>query len=640
MQISRAIFSLVLIAGLAAPIAANAQQIPGQYIVVLNPNVSKPAAFAAAQGIGAQGVFTHTFKGFAAQLNPQQLRGLEHNPHVAWIEPDRMVYAIETQTIPTGIDRIEVDQVLDGGTFDVDVAIIDTGIDLDHPDLNVVGGVDCIKIDRKTGECKAGGDDDNGHGSHTAGTVAALDNGIGVVGVAPGARLYAVKVLDRRGSGSLSGVIRGIEWVTANADVIDVVNMSLGGGGGDDTDGGDCSLSTDAEHIAICALVNAGVTVVVAAGNESSDAATSTPAAYDEVITVSALADFDGTAGGAGSGEYRFSSCTEAEDDSFACFSNYGHDVDIIAPGVGILSTYMSGGYATSSGTSMAAPHVAGAAARLLAADPSLAPLDVKAMLLAAADPNPCAGGACADDPDGIQEPLLQVGPPATPCALDIDCDDGNECTADACDLATGRCAYSAVADDSPCAGGICCGGACAAPACSADADCADDGDTCTTEQCAGAGTCAAACEAVWAACDAADGCCGPACTFPADVDCPSGPTSLYVADVAMSLSTNKGRWAYRVGAQAQILDNQGAPVFGAIVYLTLTSASGSAYAFSGTTDEQGWTASFELKTNAEGFFSATVTDVADATLSYDGQADIETCQGLLVPEGTEVPCP
>jgi len=510
----------LLVAAVAAPAAA--QVIPGRYIVVLNDNAGNPKGVAAGHGLTADNVYGHAFKGFAAKIPAQALNGLQNNPHVAWIEPDRVVTAKDIQTLPTGIDRIDAEQSFTGVPVDVDIAIIDTGIDLDHPDLNVVQGVDCRRLDKKTGQCKVGGNDDNGHGSHAAGTAAAIDNGIGVVGVAPGARLYAVKVLDRAGSGTVSGVIQGIDWVTQHADVIDVANMSLGGGGFDDTDGISCLFSNDAEHIAICAAVAAGVTFVVAAGNEMDDAQYHTPAAYDEVITVSSLADFDGQPDGLGVDSYSWSDCTENQDDSFTCFSNYGHDVDIMAPGVGIYSTYENGGYASSSGTSMATPHVAGAAGLLLAADPSLTPLEVRAALIANGDPAPCATptGECLDDPDGVQEPLLMVGDAGPECEFAIDCDDANDCTADSC--VDGDCLNAPAADDTGCAGGICCGGLCINAACSSDLDCNDD-DICTDETCLSPGTCAADCFYVDPACSGAviDGCCPTGCDWTNDVDCP-----------------------------------------------------------------------------------------------------------------------
>jgi subtilisin len=282
---------------------------------------------------------------------------------VNYVAADRDV-SIAAQTLPTGINRIdgELSTTVSGngsGSVNVDVAAIDTGIDIDHPDLNVVGGMNC-----STGRSF---DDSNGHGSHVAGTIAAKDDAQGVVGVAPGARLHAVRVLNPPGSGSFSSVICGIDWVTASASVIEVASMSLGGTGSEPSGGG-CNTG-DPLHDAVCNSVAAGVTYAVAAGNESDDAANHVPAAYDEVITVSALADFDGLPGRLGS-----PTCRGDVDDTFANFSNFGADVDLIAPGVCILSTYKRGGYATISGTSMAAPHFAGAAALYESTHPGASP--------------------------------------------------------------------------------------------------------------------------------------------------------------------------------------------------------------------------------------------------------------------------
>ncbi|MBT8487855.1 MAG: S8 family serine peptidase, partial [Gemmatimonadetes bacterium] len=182
-------------------------------------------------------VYERALRGFAAELPAAAAAALERHPAVAYVEPDRE-RSISAQTIPTGIDRIFATSNgnlgIDGNDdvrVDVDVAIIDTGIDFEHPDLNVVGGVDCAKGRPSRGSCKNGGDDDHYHGTHVGGTVGAIDNGNGVVGVAPGARLWAVKVLNSRGSGYTSWIVAGIDWVAANADVIEVANMSLGGFG-------------------------------------------------------------------------------------------------------------------------------------------------------------------------------------------------------------------------------------------------------------------------------------------------------------------------------------------------------------------------------------------------------------------------
>jgi subtilisin len=207
-----------------------------------------------------------------------------------------------------------------------------------------------------------------------------------------------VKVLSAIGIGFTSEVICGIDYVAANASQIEVANMSLGGTGSDD---GTCgNTSGDAQHRAICAAVGAGVTFVVAAGNDASDAAGFVPAAYDEVVTVSALADFNGQPGGGAA-----STCRADGDDTLADFSNFGADVDLIAPGVCIDSTYMLGGYDTLSGTSMASPHAAGGAALYLANNPGASPAQVKSALQAAGS----LDWNNSDDPDGVKERLLNV---------------------------------------------------------------------------------------------------------------------------------------------------------------------------------------------------------------------------------------
>ncbi|MBI3841797.1 MAG: S8 family serine peptidase [Thaumarchaeota archaeon] len=376
-----------------------AQKVPGHYIVVLKDSVSDPVAVAkdigSKHGLGLGFIYSHALKGFSADIPDAVLNKVKNDKRVSYVEQDQVVQAFAAspqanpnsngkgsgssvtqppQRLPTGVDRIDADlsqtAKIDGvdERVNVNVAIIDTGIDLKHPDLNAVNAKTCVPGTRSA-------NDDNGHGTHVAGIVGAKDNGIGVVGVAPGATLYAVKVLDKRGSGFTSWVICGIDWVTANASTFDitVANMSLGGSGSDD---GNCGLiNQDAMHQAICNSVNSGVVYTVAAGNSSVDASNQVPAAYDEVITVSAIVDTDGICGAAGGGT------SYGSDDSFASFSNYGADVDFAAPGVNILSTYKGQSYATLSGTSMASPHVAGAAALYIANHLGSTPDQVKSGL-------------------------------------------------------------------------------------------------------------------------------------------------------------------------------------------------------------------------------------------------------------------
>lgn len=344
-------------------------KIPGQYIVVLKDDVRDPTTVAQqhARNYGAEVIQTykHALKGYAARISAERLDEVRADPDVQFVSEDRVVKAF-AQTLPTGIDRIEGDASStasgdgSGAVSNVGAAVIDTGIDLTHPDLNAKNGKNCIRSSKSA-------NDDNGHGSHVAGTIGAKDDTTGVVGVAPGAPLYAVKVLDRNGSGSWSSVACGIDWVTANAasNGIKVANMSLGGGGSDD---GNCgNTNNDALHKAICGSVAKGVTYAVAAGNSTEDLKGFVPAAYDEVLSVTALADFNGQPGGGAA-----ATCRPDVDETAADFSNFasttadqGHT--IAAPGVCIRSTWKGGGYNTISGTSMASPHVAGMAALYLA---------------------------------------------------------------------------------------------------------------------------------------------------------------------------------------------------------------------------------------------------------------------------------
>jgi subtilisin family serine protease len=389
------------------PAASAGSDRVGGYIVVLKDSVDDPGAVARehARDNGAQVdfVYGHALKGYAAMMSDQAAARIAQDGRVRLVQRDQAVHALgHGANAPTGVSRtfatantnIGIDGH-DDKRVDVDVAIIDTGIDLDHPDLNVAGGKNCQK--------GTSYDDGNGHGTHVAGSVGGLDNGAGAVGMAPGARLWAVRVLDNSGSGSWSSVICGVDWVTANAGTIEVANMSLGGSGSD----GPCGSSS--LHLAICNSVESGVTYAVAAGNSSADSKDHVPAAYNEVITVSALADFDGAPSGLGS-----PTCRTDVDDTFANFSNYGADVDVIAPGVCIRSTWKGGGYNTISGTSMASPHVAGAAALYKSSHPTASPADVQAAIVT----NGNLGWTWpSEDKDLVQEPLLDVGSTATAAA-------------------------------------------------------------------------------------------------------------------------------------------------------------------------------------------------------------------------------
>jgi len=364
-------------------------------------------------GIRPDHAYRNAVRGFSAHLDARQLADVKADPSVALVEADRVVQ-LESQTLPTGVDRVDADlspaAKIDGldERVDADIAIIDTGIQADHPDLNVAGGHNCINAD------PADWGDGYGHGTHVAGIAAAMDNGIGVVGVAPGARVWAVRVFDSTGFSLLSWIVCGIDWVTSQKDPTDsarslfeAANMSLRDAGAND---GNCGYTNgDAEHQAICRSVAAGITYAVAAGNDGTDAGRWIPAAYPEVITVSALADFNGKPGG-GAPSTCSSFNSADSDDTFADFSNFGPAVDLIAPGKCIYSTYPTSlstrtGYAVLSGTSMATPHVAGAIALYKVGHPTATPSEVQAALQAAGT----LDWFTNTDPDATHERLLNV---------------------------------------------------------------------------------------------------------------------------------------------------------------------------------------------------------------------------------------
>jgi subtilisin family serine protease len=381
------------------------------YIVVLKPGGGPPAEAAAeaAQRTGGQVgyVYTTVLEGFSIRVPEQALEGIRNNPRVDYVTTDDPVSIQQSVSqLPTGIRRsfaagnpnLDID-FTDDLRVDVDVAVLDTGIDRQHPDLNVAGGIDCTLRTRSgfffTYYCGPGngGDDDHYHGTHVAGTIGALDNGDTITGIAPGARLWAVKVLNSQGSGTTSGIIAGIDWVAKQGN-IEVINMSLGGSG-----------RNTAYETAINNAVSLGVVVVVAAGNSDADSTNYSPAFVPNAITVSALADFNGAAGGGAA-----ATCRPDVDDTLADFSNWGAPVDIAAPGVCILSTYPveRGGSGTISGTSMAAPHVAGAAA-LLASAQSLPKSASTALAIRDTLVNSGNSGWVDDSGDGVQERLLDL---------------------------------------------------------------------------------------------------------------------------------------------------------------------------------------------------------------------------------------
>ncbi len=419
------------------------EYIPGRYIVMLREGAEadedgahrklfqmRLAELKATPGVRVDHVYEDAIHGFAGEMTDEAVVKLKADPRVAHIEQDQVVrvsarrisrarlratsrasatnvsalargttarITATAQTVPWGVSRIGAHQSTSAagngsGDVNVDVAIIDSGIDLSHPDLTVSGGQNF------SGGSSADYGDGNGHGTHVAGIVGAKDNTIGVVGVAPGARLWSVRVLGSSGSGSLSGVIAGVDWVRSKASTIEVANMSLG-----------ASDSASLKQ-AIDRAVSAGVTFVVAAGNETRDTSASSPANSTNtgVITVSAL-----TSSG-----------------TVAYYSNYGKNyvdqsgaengVDVIAPGDAIYSTYRNASYTTMSGTSMASPHVAGVAALCKVLNPRYTPAQVKASVVRSAPSayltTSTAGvsgrspwSATSGDRDGFYEPLVNA---------------------------------------------------------------------------------------------------------------------------------------------------------------------------------------------------------------------------------------
>ncbi|MGY1617214.1 S8 family serine peptidase [Geodermatophilus sp. SYSU D00691] len=369
------------------------------------------AEHARASGVAPDFVYRAALRGYAARLPEARIQQLLADPRVQSVQPDAVVQAPKTaptveppqpaQIVSNGVSRVGAlssrTARIDGRDqrVDVDIAVLDTGIQPDHPDLNVVGGVDCAP-----GQGYA---DHSGHGTMAAGFAGAIDNAIGRVGVAPGARMWAVRVSDDSGFIADSWLLCGLDWVTANAGIIDVANLSLGGpiGGRGGTDVDCAPPTTNAVLAAVCAATHAGVTLAVAAGNESQDTAGLEPAAFPSVITVSAIFDSDGRPGGRGPA----SVCIPGEvDDTFAFFSNYGAAVDLAAPGMCISSTYIGSQYAVDSGTSFAAPLVAGAAALYLARNPNATPAQVRQALVANGERGPIP-----EDPDTFPEPVLNV---------------------------------------------------------------------------------------------------------------------------------------------------------------------------------------------------------------------------------------
>jgi subtilisin family serine protease len=366
---------------LAGESGAASRQIDGQYIITFDDSVSDVPGYAkrmAAQyGEDPLFIYSDAIKGFAARLPDQAVAALERNPRVAAIEPDEIVTlaSVETPVPSWGLDRIDqrsrpldssYEYASDGAG--VNVYIIDSGIRGTHTEFGgrAVGAFTTVSDGRGTSDC-------TGHGTHVAGII-----GGRTFGVAKGVTLNALRVYDCSARSTVSAVISAVDWVTKNRVLPAVANMSM------------ASTLSSSLNAAVKASIDAGVTYVVAAANYSADACAYSPASVSQAITVAATNSLDGQ----------------------AAYSNFGSCVDLYAPGSSILSTWYTSDTATfySSGTSMAAPHAAGAAALYLASNPGAVPASVAQALVANATPNVVTGA-------GVGSPnlLLYTGFIGTP---------------------------------------------------------------------------------------------------------------------------------------------------------------------------------------------------------------------------------
>jgi subtilisin len=366
-RIERALAAIVLAAvavvapGVTRPVSAAPPS--GEYIVTLNDGIDARAFAGAADvrsGVDVEQVYSVALKAFHARLTAAAKAQLARDPGVRFISPNRIFKAF-AQVLPTGVDRIEGDQstmYATGSSVTTPVAVLDSGV-TPNPDLNVQAiGQNCLG--------DVGWSDLNGHGTHIAGILGARNNGDGVVGVAPGAPVYPIQVLDRSANGSDASILCGIEWLATvgKALGVRVATLSAGTFGDDD---GNCGLTNaDPIHLAVCHATAAGTLFVVAAGNSGGAITLTVPANYDEVLTATWMTDYNGSPAKVSPP----AGCNLGTDDRASVNSSWAYDDDkhhiLAAPGSCITSTSNTGGTVVMSGSSMAAPHVAGTVALCL----------------------------------------------------------------------------------------------------------------------------------------------------------------------------------------------------------------------------------------------------------------------------------
>lgn len=377
-----AALGLVVGGSLAAALPSAGAEKEQRYIVVLKDGLADAGTAAATQqgsyGLTVSTVYRSAVTGYAATMTPSVAARLAADPGVDFVTvarefeepadpgPDSQVAPLWWLRMGGGLPDGKKQWKQD--SIDVNVAVIDSGIDASHPDLNVRGGVDCSS----GSPSEVTPTDDVGHGTLVAGVIGARDNDLGVIGAAPGAPLWSIRVVNDVGVITEDMLICAIDWVTATRtdddpdNDIQVANISIGGPGAETAN---CGKGTDPMHYALCRSVKAGVAYAVAAGNSGQDIAGFVPATYDEVLTATAIADFDGKPEGlaeplCGSEDW---SVRGQKDDQPAYFSNFAsesedQDHTIAAPGVCVTST-TPGGYGVAHGTSFASPAVAGSLA-------------------------------------------------------------------------------------------------------------------------------------------------------------------------------------------------------------------------------------------------------------------------------------